>query len=170
LWEYRGTRIFYEAIERILKEFDNVLVTIAGDGPDEIWLKDRLGKNQNVEFICYSSHESLLIHSNKQIAVIPTVGSEGTSLSLLEAMASKCAVICTDVGGLTNVIIDGYNGIIVPAGEPNALYEAIKNLIIDETLRENVANMGYETVATSFSLSKWKSAWAQKIKLISGQC
>ncbi len=163
LWEYRGTRVFCKAIERVLTEFPDIHVTIAGDGPDERWLKECLGQNRNVEFIKYSSEESLLIHKDKSIAVVPTIGSEGTSLSLMEAMATKCAVICTDVGGLTNVILDNYNGLIVPAGDIEALYNALKTLVVDKNLCMTLAERGYQTVSHSFSLSKWRESWSKVI-------
>ena len=163
LWEYRGTRIFCKAVERILAEFPNVYVTIAGDGPDEQWLKEHLSQFDKVEFIKYTSENSLLIHQKHNIAVVPTIGSEGTSLSLLEAMAAKCAVICTDVGGLTNIILDNYNGLIIPAGDDNALYLATKKLILDENLRMKISERGYQTVACSFSLNKWKESWSKVI-------
>ncbi len=46
------------------------------------------------------------------VAIIPTFFSEGTSLSCLEAMASKKLVIATNIGGLNDLIIDGYNGLL----------------------------------------------------------
>ena len=46
-------------------------------------MKAQLVDYSNVHFISYKSNESLLIHLDKDIAVVPTVGSEGTSLSLL---------------------------------------------------------------------------------------
>ncbi|WP_420491566.1 glycosyltransferase [Neobacillus drentensis] len=54
------------------------------------------------------------------------LGSEGTSLSLLEAMAAKCAEIATNVGGMTNIILDNYNGLIINPDE-SELYLALEN-------------------------------------------
>lgn len=164
LWQYRGTRIFQSAISRLLTEYQNLYVTIAGDGPDEDWLKEKLSKYGNVEFIHYSSDKSLEVHRDKQIAVVPTVGSEGTSLSLLEAMAAKCAVICTDVGGLTNVILDGYNGLIIPANNDEALYDSLKYLIENKKISEELAEKGYQTVCQSFSFEKWKAEWKKLLR------
>ena len=164
-FEYRGTRIFASAIERLLKEKQAVNVTVAGDGPDEKWLKNKLGNYDNVKFIKYESHESLKIHADKHIAVIPTVGSEGTSLSLLEAMASGCAVICSNVGGMTNIILDHYNGLMIDANA-DQLYRALKSLIEDETLRTSLAQKAYETTKQSFSFSVWKARWTDVINNI----
>jgi glycosyltransferase involved in cell wall biosynthesis len=156
---YRGTRIFANAIAKILTEHDHVFVTVAGSGPDEKYIKDKLsGFGDRVVFTKYTSDQSLMIHADKHIAVVPTVGSEGTSLSLLEAMSAQCATVCTNVGGMTSMVIDGYNGLMISPNEKE-LYEAITKLIDDEALREQLANRGYETVKEGFSFEKWKKSW-----------
>lgn len=164
LFIYRGTRIFLDAIKRILSEYSSVQVTIAGEGPDEQYLRENLPYN-NVSFIRYKSEESLSIHLKQDIAVIPTLGSEGTSLSLLEAMAAQCAVICTNVGGMTSIVLDSYNGLIInPTGDD--LYCALKKMICDTSFREKVAQNAYHTVKESFSLAKWEDSWKKIIESI----
>lgn len=163
---YRGTRVFAEAIEKVLNEKKNIHVTFAGEGDDEQFLKEKFEKYDNVTFIRYESNESLKIHANKNIAVIPTVGSEGTSLSLLEAMASKCAVICTDVGGMTNIVINGYNGMMVGAGDVNQLYDALIKLIEDEDLRNQLSQNSFITVKEAFSYERWSAQWLEVVENI----
>lgn len=161
---FRGTRVFGLAIKRILEEYHQVNVTLAGWGTDEQWLHNQLDCfGDRVVFTTYKSEESFKIHSDKHIAVIPTVGSEGTSLSLLEAMSSHCAVIGSDVGGITNIIIDGYNGKMVPANDVKSLYEAIKFLIDNPNERERMANKGYETISEAFSYDIWSKRWKRII-------
>ena len=164
LFAYRGTRVFTEAVSKLLDEGANIDVTVAGTGEDEKWMHERLDKYANVHFTTYESHESLAIHQDKHIAVVPTVGSEGTSLSLLEAMSAQCAVICTNVGGMTNIVIDGFNGCIVDAGNSNKLYEAMKQLIEDDALRKQLAQRGYETVKYGFSREKWRASWKKVLE------
>lgn len=158
LVKYRGTRLFADAIEQLLGEFDNLQITFAGDGPEEDYLKNKFKSNVNVKFITYSSGESLNIHADKHIAVIPTVGSEGTSLSLLEAMASTCAVICTNVGGMTNIVIDNFNGTMINP-DVGQLYAALKKMIEDAEFRKNIAHEAYNTVQKGFSFDVWKEKW-----------
>ena len=156
--KYRGTRLFAEVAERILCEYKNIEITFAGDGPEEGYLKERFFKYPNVKFCTYKSDESLQVHSDKHIAVVPTVGSEGSRLSILEAMASTCAVVCTNVGGMTNIVIDNFNGAIVNP-EVVQLYEAIKSIIEDREKRERVAIAAYETVQNGFSFELWAEKW-----------
>lgn len=163
---YRGTRIFANAVSRILKEHSNIYVTVAGSGPDEKYLKDTLFCfGEHVLFTKYSSEKSLQIHADKHIAVVPTIGSEGTSLSLLEAMSAQCAVVCSNVGGMTNIVIDGYNGLLISPNE-NELYEAIARLVTEKSLRDQLSANAYKTVKEGFSYDKWKSSWKKVLKCI----
>jgi glycosyltransferase involved in cell wall biosynthesis len=156
---YRGTRVFATAIQRICAEYPNVHVTIAGSGPDENYLRNML-KGRQYEFIQYCSSESLSIHRDKHIAVIPTLGSEGTSLSLLESMAAGCAPICTNVGGMTNIILDHFNGLMISPNEQQ-LYQAIKELVVDEKLRNRLASEAYRTANEAFNYNNWRAKWVQ---------
>jgi glycosyltransferase involved in cell wall biosynthesis len=98
------------------------------------------------------------VYRAADITVIPSLGSEGTSLSCLEAMACGNAVVATNVGGLSNLVIDGYNGILV---EPDreAIREAILRLANDHALRKRLAERAVET-ARAFSTQRWRDAWA----------
>ena len=163
---YRGTRIFANVMSRVLAEQDNVFLTVAGSGPDEKYIKDKLSSfGERVIFLKYVSDQSLLIHADKHIAVIPTIGSEGTSLSLLEAMSAQCAVICSNVGGMTNVVIDGYNGLMISPCEEE-LYEAIIRLIKDGDLRKRLALNDYQTVKAGFSYEKWRESWKRLLQKV----
>ena len=157
---YRGTRIFADVVELLLNEFSNIDITFAGDGPDETMLRRRFSESGRVHFITYNSEDSLKIHSDKHIAVVPTIGSEGTSLSLLEAMASSCAVVCTNVGGMTNIVIDRFNGRIVNP-EVASIYAAIRDLIVNCKERVEIASAGYDTVKSGFSFDVWKEKWEE---------
>jgi len=166
LQQYRGTRLFTETITRIINEYPDVRITIAGSGPDEKYMREELKEFSQVHFIQYDSSDSLQIHKEQDIAVVPTVGSEGTSLSLLEAMASGCAVVCTDVGGMTNIIINRYNGRMVRSGDAEQLYVALKELIDNPIQREQMAIRGYETVKYAFSYERWTEQWREILKNI----
>ena len=170
-FEYRGTRIFASAIQQVLKKYSDISVTIAGEGPDEEFLKLKLGGDERINFIKYSADESLDIHSKHDIAVVPTMGSEGSSLSLIEAMASGCATICTDVGGMTNIVLDGINGLMIRPNEFD-LFNALTRLIEDYNLRATIAENGIMTVEKALSFERWKKEWTMvfcEVGIIKGE-
>ena len=162
LVDYRGTKLFVRAITNLLIKHPDIKVTIAGTGPDEAWMREKLLEFSQVEFTKYEALDSIEFHSKFDIAIVPSTGSEGTSLSLLEAMAAGCAVVATNVGGMTNIIIDEYNGRIV---RPSwlELENAIEDLLINENKRKKIAEIGKKTVEEAFSFQRWKESWSRLI-------
>jgi len=65
--------------------------------------------------------------------------SEGLGTSVIDAMALGVPPIAFAVGGLPEVIDDGKNGILVPAGDVSAFMRAASELIIDDALRTRLA-------------------------------
>jgi len=79
-------------------------------------------------------------------AVVPSHW-ESFGLSAAEAMASGLAVAASAVGGLTDYIVDGANGLLVAAQDPDALAAAIQRLVNDAVLRARLGSAARETVA-----------------------
>ncbi|WP_411735532.1 glycosyltransferase [Paenibacillus sp. M2] len=92
------------------------------------------------------------------IAVIPTIFSEGTSYACLEAMSCGLPVIASNVGGLNDLIQDGFNGLLVPPGEQE-LTAALVRLVQDRAERERLGIYARET-ALSYDLARWRSRWS----------
>jgi glycosyltransferase involved in cell wall biosynthesis len=57
----------------------------------------------------------------------------------VEALAVGCPVIATQVGGVSEVVRDGENGLLVPPGDPNALAGAIARFFAEGELRAGLA-------------------------------
>lgn len=159
----RGVEIFIDVVKDLL-HYKNVTFTFAGDGPYVDKIKPLVENNRNVFLTKYSPEESILFHSNYDIAVVPTIGSEGTSLSLLEAMSAGNAVICTAVGGMTNIILDGYNGLIVKPDSAISIKEAIIKLLKNDDLRQKISERAHETIKYSFSFDVWSEKWKKVLK------
>jgi glycosyltransferase involved in cell wall biosynthesis len=67
-------------------------------------------------------------------------------------MASKVAVVATNVGGIPEVISDGMDGLLVPAADPDTLAKKIIYLLKDRSQANKLAQKGYEKIRTQFSL------------------
>ncbi|BED08166.1 TPA: glycosyltransferase family 4 protein [Escherichia coli] len=166
--ERRGVHLFCQAIKCINSEYDNVDFYIAGEGPYKKKMELDLKGLDNVYFCSFRPEDSLFFHADKTIAVVCSIGSEGTSLSLLEAMAAGCAVISTNVGGLTNIVIDNHNGLLC---EPNtdSICNAMRMLINDEDKRKRLAINAFYTIKDSFNILKWKDEWKSMLLNIEGK-
>lgn len=70
------------------------------------------------------------LYAAADICVLPSL-REGLGLSLLEAMATHVPVITTNTVGVTEIVKDKHNGLVIPVSNPQALAEAITTLIRD---------------------------------------
>jgi len=91
---------------------------------------------------------------------VPSLASEGTSLSVAEAMATGCPVVATAVGGITNMIINGYNGILTMPNS-SSIQDGIESLIQNSETRQSIGIRAYETAKAAFSIEQWKKSWKE---------
>ncbi|QYO62863.1 glycosyltransferase family 4 protein [Leptolyngbya sp. 7M] len=83
--------------------------------------------------------------ANASVFVLPSY-NEGLPMSMLEAMAWELPVIVTPVGGIPEVITSGRNGLLVQPGNLMELTEAMKRLIQDHQLRNELGIAAQNTV------------------------
>jgi len=84
------------------------------------------------------------------LVVFPSL-TEGLPKVLLEAMAMKKPIVTTRVGGIPEVVLDGITGILVPLADSASLATAIKRLVKDKELREQMGIKGYKRVKNYFN-------------------
>jgi glycosyltransferase involved in cell wall biosynthesis len=90
---------------------------------------------------------------------------EGLPVSLLEAMASGVPPVATAVGGVPEVVTDGRDGLLVPAGQPAALATAIGRLLDDVDLRSRLGAAARER-ARDFDIARavrFMEQWYEEI-------
>lgn len=77
---------------------------------------------------------------------------EGLPVAILEAMALGRPVVATGVGGVPELLTDGENGVLVPAGYPKALAEAINELLGSPRMQAQMGKSAAATVAAGYGL------------------
>lgn len=165
--KYRGVLLFADLIDRFNSEGIDADFTFAGNGPYEEELKKRFSDNNNVHFTQFAATESVIFHKQYDIAVVPTLYSEGTSLSLLEAMAAGCYPLCTHVGGMTNIILDGYNGNMCYP-DLDSVCASLKSIIAMPIQNfNNVVQNAYSSALLAFSKEKWEEKW---LRILNSVC
>jgi glycosyltransferase involved in cell wall biosynthesis len=85
--------------------------------------------------------------------------SEGAPVTHLEAMAAGTPVVATAVGGVPELIDDGQNGLLVPAGQPEPLANAILRALDNPDVMRRLAERGRMTVRNYGA-----EAWARRIE------
>jgi len=160
LVKQRGFWLVHDILPAVLDKYSYVEFHFVGKAApqEQIAINDMVSKYPGlVRWYFLPPEEMHSVYEKADITLIPTIQSEGTSLSCLEAMAAGNAVIASNVGGLPDLIIDGYNGILI---EPNdqELLTAITRLIDDHNLRRKLGDRGREVVK-NFSLEVWQERW-----------
>jgi glycosyltransferase involved in cell wall biosynthesis len=161
----RGVDILIETIHEISQRYKNVEFTICGDGPMKNILIGKLNDYKNVVITRYGIGESEKFNLEHHITFVPTFGSEGTSFSLLEGMAAGSVPVVSNVGGLTNIVLDGFNGFI---SEPKSseFVKVISKLLDHPEQLKFISKNAKSTIEHSFSKDKWDQKWIEFIKSI----
>jgi len=119
----------------------------------------------NARFVIDPSHEEIIRElSTATVLVLPSVyydiygkyhsRPELFGLVLLEAMACGTPVICTNVGGMPEVVTDGVDGFVVPPNNPKALREKIAFLLDNPDVAVNMGEKGREKVLKYYTWDK----------------
>jgi glycosyltransferase involved in cell wall biosynthesis len=139
-----------DALTAVAAVDDGVELVVAGDGPERNALERRaaeLGLAGRVRFLGPLSRDDVLTLFRAADASLLTSAWENLPHSLLEALAVGTPVVATAVGGVPEVVRDGENGLLVPAGDVDAIAEAIRRLARDATLRGSLAARAAASVA-----------------------
>lgn len=106
---------------------------------------------KNVKFTGYIDEKKLIeLYQNATMNIIPS-HYEGTTGTLLQAMACGNATIATNVGGHSEVIMNGVNGLLIPSKDPVKIAEAINKLVSDDTLSKKLGLAARKTIKNGFT-------------------
>lgn len=142
------------AVSQLIRDGDQVHVQIVGDGPLRSELKGQardLGMADSVEFLGQRSDvEDLMQRST--VLVLPSQW-EGMPNVVLEAMANQLPVIATDVDGISDVVTNETDGVLVPSGNAKALAKAIQRVLSDQTFQSRLAENALQKVQADYCWS-----------------
>jgi glycosyltransferase involved in cell wall biosynthesis len=130
---------------------------IAGDGPDRTAVATevaRLGLDGVVELLGTRGDVDELL-AGADLFVLSS-DSEGFPMSVLEAMATGLPVVASAVGGVPELVRDGETGVLVPPRDSAALAGAIRRLVADPALRDQLGEAGRRRVEREFSLARFR--------------
>lgn len=89
--------------------------------------------------------------------------TEGFPLAVLEGMASARPVVCTDVGGLREMVEDGVSGFLVPPRDPQQLATRLKELLLNPGLARRMGEAARHRIECQFALQRSVAATEQAI-------
>jgi glycosyltransferase involved in cell wall biosynthesis len=133
---------------------------IAGDGPTRAELAataGRMGVGARVHFLGMVDDPTTVLPELDLFLI--TSHAEGTSLSLLEAMATGLPCVATAVGGNPEVLADGAAGRLIPANDAGALAHALRELIASPDERNRLGAAGQRRAQQRYSLHAMVDAY-----------
>ncbi|TGK24526.1 glycosyltransferase [Leptospira yasudae] len=93
------------------------------------------------------------------LLVVPSSHFESFGMVILESMRMKKPVICTDFGGMKEVVVHAETGLVVPAGDVQAMGKAIDSLLKDPKLCKSMGLAGYRRFTEEFTSYKMNSEY-----------
>lgn len=156
LSDQKGISYLLKAIPDIIKKHPNLSVVIAGKGERSNQLiseANQLGINGKNVFFIGPRLDIPEIIKLFDIYVLPSVW-EGLPMVLLEALASGCPIIATDVGGNSLAVKNNFNGILVRPKDSKQLSKKISSLLENNKLRKQFSINALQLFKEQFSAKK----------------
>ncbi|MCR4344578.1 MAG: glycosyltransferase family 4 protein [Candidatus Scalindua sp.] len=152
----KGLHLLIKALPTILKNNKCVKLMIIGEGEylDEARLMvEQSGLEDHAFFTGHIPREMASHYINaSDIFIMPTLRQEGLPFSLIEAMACQKPVIVSRIGGISSVIDDGINGLLIQPGDVSKLAEKVIFLLDNKDFSDKLAKNGRDKVVQKFSL------------------
>jgi glycosyltransferase involved in cell wall biosynthesis len=126
-----------------------------GDGPDHTRIRgmaQELGIGHRVFFPGYINGTAKILPGFDVFALSSLW--EGHPLSVLEAMAAGLPIVATRVNGITETVLHGETGYVVPVGDPGSMAERLLEFITDSNLASRMGEAGRQRVLEQFSLER----------------
>ena len=136
----KGLEVLLDAIPRVDSD---VQFWIAGDGPESPELHRKYSRLANVHWLGrISDAEVALRLGAADVFVAPSLYGESFGVVLLEAMASRTAIVASDISGYRDVARDGQEAVLVEVGDSGAVARSIDSILQNDALRERLVSNG----------------------------
>ncbi|MCH9813647.1 MAG: glycosyltransferase family 4 protein [Epsilonproteobacteria bacterium] len=135
---HKGQFYLIEAMKMLESTHPDIHLILLGKGKDEKVYKTQAKSVTNITFEGYVHNVGDYIHCFN-LFVFPSL-HEGLGSILFDIMQANVPIIATNTGGIPDIIHNNENGLLIPIKDVQAIYESIKILYIDVTLRANLAS------------------------------
>ena len=149
---YIGTLGKHKGVDTLIKAFkeiegENLKLHIIGKGYDEEEFKNLSKDDDRITFHGFVDNKSIRkYYEMSNILVIPSICYDNSPLVIYESFSTGTPVIGSDIGGIPELIKDGYNGLLFDAGNSNSLKEKLVKVINDKELLKKLEVNSYESL------------------------
>jgi colanic acid/amylovoran biosynthesis glycosyltransferase len=153
----KGQHVLIAALGRLIRGGRSVTLRLVGDGPDRASLEDEVasrGLSSEVSFTGSVNQDQIRrLYSEADVFVLASF-AEGIPIVLMEAMAMEIPCVSTTVAGISELIRNEVDGLLVPPSDERALAEAIERLIDDRELRRRLGQAARRRIMDQFDLDQ----------------
>ncbi len=154
----KGLAVLLEALPDLPED---VHLWIGGDGPQTAELRALHGADPRIEWLGrISDDERAARMRGCTVYCSPSLRGESFGMVLLEAMASGCALVASDLDGHRNVATDGVDALLAPVGDSVALAKCLRRVLDDASLRAELIAGGRDR-ADALSMSRLAGRYAE---------
>lgn len=149
----KGPIYLLRAMERVWLNHPEIQLIFVGKGDLENELRKKasqIGVTKKVKFLGWRDDIPEIMHI-LDVFVLPSL-NEGMGRVLIEAMAAGKPIIASNVGGIPDLVIQGQNGLLVPAKDIKALAEGIEYLLENQRERIEMGEKGRK-MATNYGVN-----------------
>jgi len=151
----------------VVKAVPKTKFLIVGDGPERGKIEslvESLDLSDHFQFVGFQKDVAPYYHS-MDVLVLPS-HREGFPMVLLEAMQLSKPVVATDVGGVSEIVVDGINGYLCREGSSYEIANAIIKLLRDKQLRDQFGSAAKAHIAKNFTVFKMAAAYDREYSLV----
>ncbi len=167
----KGIPYLFQAFHRLAKSFPDSFLVIIGTGVAEDHLKrlaEQLDLNDRIRFVGFKANAARYMKVI-DIFALPSL-SEFHSIGLLEAMRAERAIIATDVGGNTESISNGIEGLVVRSKDVDELEGALRELLVNPELRRRLGAAARLRFEANFLVDVMVRRSAEFLRRAARQC
>ncbi|OED44616.1 hypothetical protein AB833_01095 [Chromatiales bacterium (ex Bugula neritina AB1)] len=140
----KGQDLIIAAARELEADYPQLKFILIGDGKDHQQLKSRAAGLGNIVFLGFRTDIGNLL-AGLDTFIFPS-RHEGLGSSLLDALSFDLPIIASDIPGITDIIRDRENGLLVSPADSTGLCSAIKQLYNDSALRARLAGNARESL------------------------
>ena len=167
----KGQKSFLLAIPGVIQKYPETCFLVVGEvlhkeekyREELLEIVKRNGIENRIRFTGFRRDIGEVIRS-LDIVVFPSVAPESFGLSILESMVLGKPVIASKIGGVCEIIEDGYSGILVEPGRPEQITDRILYLFGNQEVCGKIGQRARETVHKMFPLRNYVTAMEKAFK------
>jgi len=154
----KGHQVAIDVLARVKRRLPGAKLMIVGEGENLQNLKDIVsekGLANHVIFTGFVENDNMARYYHScDLFLMPTLREEGLPFALIELMACQKPAIVSGIGGNLSVIKDMHNGVLVPAGNAEAMAAKVLYLHANSNLSKNMALVARQTAIEKFGVNQ----------------